>query len=310
VTEKCEPLQYSFRPVLKCDMCKAGPEHFSVMGMRLNRSQGLNPRALAGIAVGVRKCRNCGLIFADPQPLPLDFAAHYGEPDAYWGESYFEADPSYFAKEIAEAKALITGGDKPRALDIGAGIGKAMQALAAAGFDTWGIEPSAAFHQIALKRGIDADRLQCAGVEQADFAAESFDFITFGAVLEHLTEPSASIERALHWLKPGGIVQIEVPSSKRLIPKLVNLYFRLIGTTYVTNISPMHAPFHLFEFGLESFQLNGARLGYEVAQHRFEVCEIAHFPRIVHPPLRWLMSRTDTGMQLTVYLRKNASSRV
>jgi len=72
----------------------------------------------------------------------------------------------------------------------------------------------------------------------------------------------------------------------------------------VTNISPMHSPFHYFEFGLRPFELHGQRAGYEVARHDYGVGEVLHFPKIMHAPLRWYMARTDTGMQLTVYLRK------
>ena len=32
------------------------------------------------------------------------------------------------------------------------------------------------------------------------------------------------------------------------------------GTNYVTNISPMHSPFHLYEFGLKSFEELGKKI--------------------------------------------------
>lgn len=298
---------YKFHPSHACNMCGAGPEHLHVLGMRLNKSQGLRPRSLTGIAVGVRQCGVCGLIFADPQPEPERFEDHYGDSEEYWHEDYFREDPDYFAAEIADAKSLIGGKERPRALDIGAGIGKAMRSLAEAGFDTVGIEPSEAFRQLALKRGIDADRLKLAGVESASFEPDSFDFITFGAVLEHLASPSDALRRVLGWLRPAGIIQAEVPSSKWLLSRLTNLYFRARGTNYVTNISPMHSPYHLFEFDLRSFELHGRRFGYEIALHRYSVCDIMHFPTFMHPLLRWYMARTNTGMQLTVYLRKLGS---
>ena len=299
--------QYRFCSVAACNMCKAGPERFTTLGMRLNRSQGHNPRGLTGIAVGVRQCTNCGLIFADPQPSPMNIGDHYGEAKDYWNQDYFEEDRTYFSEEIAEARSLLGPLEAPRALDIGAGIGKAMQALAAADFDVHGIEPAEDFRAVAIRRGLPAERIQHDGVENASFEPESFDFITFGAVLEHLADPAGSLERAIGWLKPRGIIQLEVPSSKWLISRLVNLYFRMIGTTYVTNISPMHPPFHLFEFGLRSFELHGQLAGYEIAAHRFSVCSIIHFPRPMHPLLRWYMERSDTGMQLTVYLRKRTA---
>lgn len=305
---KPSPTTYTFSSTERCSMCGAGREQLHVLGMRLNRSQGLRPKELTGIAVGVRQCGVCGLIFADPQPEPARFEDHYGDFSELWHEDYFKPDPSYFSTEIAEAKSLLPGNGGWKALDIGAGIGKAMGALSAAGFDAYGIEPSEQFRAIALKRGVDPARLVLAGVEDASFEAESFDFVTFGAVLEHLASPAMALSSALRWLKPGGIIQAEVPSSRWLISKLSNLYFRLRGTNYVTNLSPMHSPYHLFEFNLRSFELHGSRVGYDVALHRYSVCDIMHFPSFMHPLLLWYMMRTNSGMQLTVYLRKLPSS--
>jgi hypothetical protein len=53
--------------------------------MRLSASQGLTPRKAEGIAVPVKRCNDCGLIFSDPQPIPENLSDHYGvPPDEYW----------------------------------------------------------------------------------------------------------------------------------------------------------------------------------------------------------------------------------
>ena len=68
-------LTYNFYPVARCDMCGADAGNFRVMGLRLNHSQGVKPRRAAGIAVSVKKCRTCELVFADPQLTPDTFDA-------------------------------------------------------------------------------------------------------------------------------------------------------------------------------------------------------------------------------------------
>ena len=287
-------ITYTFVPVTHCDMC--GGTDFRMLGMRLNRSQGRRPREADGIAVSVKQCRACDLIFADPRPEPKSLADHYGmPPEDYWTADVFDRGADYFANEIATAKRLIDFQSGMSALDVGAGLGKAMLSLDAAGFDTWGLEPSEPFHQRLIQR-VDPSRVFMTTLEEADFPPDSFDFITFGAVLEHLNSPSAALDRALSWLRPGGILQAEVPNAHHFVSRIINAYFRLRGTNYVTHISPMHPPFHLYEFSLRSF----AR--YKVAGHKFMVCEIMNLPRLLHPPLRWWMERTNTGMQLTVYI--------
>jgi SAM-dependent methyltransferase len=297
-------MRYAFNPVAACDMC--GSTNFAMLGMRLNTSQGLRPRRAAGISVPIKRCRTCGLIFADPQPVPDDLSDHYGlPPEDYWAGDAFTWTPDYFANEIAAAKSLLSFSPAMTALDVGVGLGKAMKSLAAAGFDAWGIEPSSAFRDKAISgMELDADRVQLAAVETAEFPDAHFDFITFGAVLEHLYSPSHALERALSWLKPGGIIQAEVPSSKWMVAKFVNAWFQMAGTNYVTHLSPMHPPYHLFEFGLRSFELNGHLLGYSVARHDYMTCQVLHLP--VKALFRRIMDATDTGMQLTVYLQKVA----
>jgi SAM-dependent methyltransferase len=300
-------MRYDFRPVAGCDMC--GSRRFTMLGMRLNASQGRSPGSAPGIAVSVKQCE-CGLIFADPQPVPDNLAAHYGmPPEDYWKPERFAWTPAYFANEIETAKRLLDFAPGMKALDVGVGVGLAMTSLNRAGFDSWGIEPSEPFREKAIAMlGLDPGRIQLAPMEKADLPSASFDFITFGAVLEHLYSPSLALERALHWLRPGGIIQLEVPSADHFVARLINLFFRLRGTNFVTHLSPMHPPFHLYEFTLETFRRNAARLGYEIAHHDYRVCTIFHLPKMLHPVLRWWMDRTDTGMQLTVYLRKSLSN--
>jgi SAM-dependent methyltransferase len=278
--------------------------------MRLNRSQGSAPKQHYGIAVGVQQCGRCGLIFANPLPIPESLTDHYAlSPEDYWMPEYFELDSSYFAEEIATAKRLLGFRPGMAALDVGAGMGKAMKALQAAGFDTFGIEPSPTFREAAVSRmGIAPEKLSSDTMETAQLEPR-FDFITFGAVLEHLYHPAEAIERALRWLKPGGIIQIEVPSSSHLLARMLNLYFKLRGTNYVTHISPMHPPFHLYEFGLRSFEEHGRKAGYAIAEHRFHQNDVLFVPvpRPLHRPLSWWMKRTKSGMQLTVWLRAAAA---
>jgi 2-polyprenyl-3-methyl-5-hydroxy-6-metoxy-1,4-benzoquinol methylase len=276
------------------------------MGQRLNQTQGLRPKKKAGISVSVKKCNNCHLVYASPQPVPFDIQDHYGiPPETYWSAAYFNWTEAYFAPQVRDLKKLMKIEPGMRALDVGAGIGKGMLSLEHAGFDTYGFEPSQPFYDRAItKMKINPSRLKLGMIEQVEYPQNHFDFITFGAVLEHLYHPAASIEKAIGWLKPGGIIHAEIPSSRWLIARMINFYYRLVGTNYVTNTSPMHEPFHLYEFELRSFQKLGERIGFIVASHEYMVCTIRNVPKILHPVFRKYMEITDTGLQLTVWLRK------
>lgn len=297
---------YKFVQQDECNMCGNPTGSAKVLGMRLNQSQGSDPRGKTGIGVTICKCARRGLNFAQPLPIPKSIADHYGvPPESYWKDSYFEIDPNYFQKQIADAKRLLDFRPGMRALDVGAGVGKAMIALEAAGFEVRGIEPSEDFRKRAIERmGIPGDRIALASIEDAEFPPNHFDFITFGAVMEHLYDPAGAIERSMQWLKPGGVIQIEVPSSDHLMPAFLNAYYRLRGTNYVTNLSPMHSPFHLYEFSIRSFQEHARKHGYEIAYSYIDVATVRHVPSPLKPILRYWMEKTNKGQQLTVWLRK------
>lgn len=299
------PKRYSFAEIKACNFCGSPPEQHKVLGKRMNRSQGREPWKKTGISTTVVRCRNCGLHFTNPLPIPFELSDHYGiPPENYWKPEYFQSDEHYFEGEISRLKTLMSIEPGMKALDIGAGLGKAMIALNKAGFDTFGIEPSLPFYERAIsKMGIRPDRLSLGKAEDLPYAQNSFDFVTFGAVLEHLYDPAEAIRKALHCMKPGAILHIEVPSSRWLIGKLMNLYYRLRGSDYVGNLSPMHEPFHLYEFSLDTFLKQGKRMGYELVLHEYYVCQ-TYLPGFVGNLAAALMRLSNTGMQLCVWLKK------
>ncbi|MBL0153089.1 MAG: class I SAM-dependent methyltransferase [Chitinophagaceae bacterium] len=300
--------KYIFEHNEYCEMCGDKTENHKILGQRLNQSQGFRPKKKTGITVSVKKCRNCGLLYSYPMPIPFSIQDHYGiDPEEYsWKEDYYVDDPDYYSTQINTVKKLLpeksTG---MKALDVGAGLGKALKAMQRAGFDVFGIEPSPNFRTRAIEwLKIPEDQIRLATAEEAVFPDNHFDFITYGAVYEHLYHPAAVLERSVKWLKPGGIIHIEVPNAENLVGKLINRYYRLRGTNYVTSLSPMHAPFHLYEYTVKSFEEVCKKLNLELVEKKFDVCSIFHFPGIMKPFMRKYMEWTNTGMQLTVYLRK------
>lgn len=288
-------------------MCGRPSSEGKVLGKRLNQSQGKNPRTKLGVATTVVRCGHCDLIYSNPMPVPESIQDHYGvPPEDYWKNgNYFVMDEGHYGTEIARLKRLISIRPGARSLDVGAGIGKVMIALSRAGFDAFGIEASKPFYEKAITMmGIRPERLRLTSIENADFEEASFEYISFGAVLEHFQDPSGSIKKALGWLKPGGIIHIEVPSSNWLVSRLANLYYRLIGTDYVANICPMHIPYHLYEFGLKSFQYHSEASGYEIAAFTYYVTDTHLLPNWLGVFIIPLMKHTNTGSMLDVWLRK------
>ncbi|MBL7843756.1 MAG: class I SAM-dependent methyltransferase [Cyclobacteriaceae bacterium] len=296
-------ITYRFVYADRCNMC--GRTDFNVLGKRLNQHQGRNPKQKIGITTTVVQCRACGLIFANPLPIPQRIADHYEVPvDLYFGEQLKEIPETYFQHEINTFKAIYPARASMRGLDIGTGLGGVMKALIRNDVDAYGLEPSKSFYEYALTRGFPSDRLFNQSLEEASFPDSFFDLILFSAVFEHLYDPNQALVTALRWLKPGGLVYIGVPSNRIFVQLLANLFYRLRGMDYVSNISPMHAPFHLYEFGKETFEKNAQLNNYSIAQVDFWTTHDYVFAK-PNPVIKIITKLTRTDMNMILWLRKN-----
>jgi SAM-dependent methyltransferase len=296
-------MSYTFLWSDVCNMCGASTLDAVTLGRRLNGHQGIRPARKRGVTVSIQRCRACGLVFPNPMPVPAALAQHYEvPPEEYWTGGQLAQSASAAEYQAHEFLARWSGERRrPKALDVGAGTGRMMLAFQNSGFDTWGIEPSQHFRAQALDQRIPAERLLPAPIESAELPAEGFDFINMSAVMEHLVEPAGALARALGWLAPGGLIRVEVPSSDWLIARLLNLVYRLQGLDFVTNTSPMHPPFHLYEFTRQCFVTHGERAGYRVADSRVFTGD-TFVPRAVQRAARRLMAATDSGMVLELWL--------
>jgi len=122
-----------------------------------------------------------------------------------------------------------------RLLDAGAGRGRFVAAARAAGYDAFGIEPSA--------RG-PVQHVERAGIEDARIEPGSVDVVTLWHVLEHLDDPAAALDRVASWLRPRGGLLIGVPN-------LASLQARIGGERWYHLDVPRHR-MHYTPAGLEA----------------------------------------------------------
>ncbi len=180
------------------------------------------PRHMRPRVAFLTGCRDCGLVFWNPLPTRerLDeFYSHRGE----WAAEH--ADRSALLTSLhrrREARKRTKKVERPRkrdvlftamqtyapvltppaaakALDIGCGDGKFLDALQDLGWDTYGIEPSS---DVAFLRH---QRLHAPPQDA------TFDFAILHHVLEHVTDPLPLLQSAAGALREGGALFISVP---------------------------------------------------------------------------------------------------
>jgi len=297
---------YNFVNKKKCNFCNSSKEKHKLIGYRLSKSQGLiTNKRNKDFVTKIYKCSDCKLIFCNPQPEPIDEFLRYEKLE--FKQMTTLQDKNLFEKELNIVKNFFKKEIKnKKSLEIGSGLGLILNKLHQNGYEVHGIEPTKNFYEksILLHPHLKTN-IYNNSIEKADFKKLYFDLITLTSVLEHLYDPNEALKKSLRWLRKGGLIHIEVPHSNWLISKLINIIKKLFFQKYVTNLSPMHLPFHYYEFSLDSFILNGKINGYKVKEYYIRESEIDFkIPKFIKYILIYLMKKTKSGKQLIVFLEK------
>jgi SAM-dependent methyltransferase len=169
-----------------------------------------------------------------------------------------------------EPLALVRAGGLARGarvLDAGAGGGRVVEELRAAGFDASGIDPAP--RSAAVSRGTIEEH------EDAGVGA-----VVLWHVLEHLDEPAAALERAAGWLAPGGAIAAGVPN-------VASLQARIAGPAWFHLDLPRHRT-HFTPRGLDALLgragLRATRVRHLVVEHNFHGMWFALLARLGMTP--------------------------
>jgi len=96
-----------------------------------------------------------------------------------------------------------------RVLEVGAGDGKLVAAMRAAGIEARGIDPSPAACAAAAALGVEVAN---AGVDEAEVEPGSEDAVVLWHALEHLDDPAGALARIRSWTRPAGAIVVAVPN--------------------------------------------------------------------------------------------------
>ena len=204
------------------------------------------------------RCERCGSAVTLGPPPP---------PAVYEGGTYSSAHGA-LAPLLAPLRALAdrdrmrfvsgipAGG---RVLEVGAGDGKFVARMRAAGLDAWGIEPSPAAGEAAHELGIE---VECVGVDDAAVEPASQDGVVLWHSLEHFDDPESALRRIRHWLRPAARLVVAVPD-------LASVQARIGGDRWFHQDVPRHRT-HFTPTGLAALL---ERTGFAVDRTRHLLVE-------------------------------------
>jgi SAM-dependent methyltransferase len=185
------------------------------------------------------RCAGCGAATTDPWPTDEELAVAYGEwyRPASGHRFTFVGDALLRRTRAALARRIDAIAPPGRVLDVGAGEGVLVDALARRGRQAVGLE-----------RGDEP-----LGRLGGEFAA-----VVLWHSLEHLPEPGAAIRQAARLLRPGGVLAVAVPNTD-------SLQARAFGDRWL-HLDP---PRHLVHLSARTLKagLRGAGLTIERESH-------------------------------------------
>lgn len=164
----------------------------------------------------LRRCDECRSLWLDPRPHPDDLHLAYrsyythGEavPDAGNLKRILTTLPSH-RDDRAGAAAWLGTTPPGRALDVGCGDGRTMDALRAVGWDVIGLDPDPDAVAACRARGLDAR----VGMIDAADGLGRFDAVVALHVIEHVDEPGRLLAAARASLRPGGHLVVVTPNA-------------------------------------------------------------------------------------------------
>jgi 2-polyprenyl-3-methyl-5-hydroxy-6-metoxy-1,4-benzoquinol methylase len=169
------------------------------------------------------QCAGCGLARTDPVLDPDQLGAYYAP--TYYGS--FQAKFNGIVERMVHmaaagrARSVMRGlgarTDGPiRVLDIGCGRGVFLRQLHRLGAECYGSEIST----FALPEDSDGICFLKGRVEDLDLPDDHFDVVSLWHVLEHTTDPAATLAEVSRIVRPGGLAIIAVPNFGSLQRRL------------------------------------------------------------------------------------------
>lgn len=206
------------------------------------------------------RCRDCGLIQQNPQPLPGAVLRRYGEEYlAYEVARQFDyrdlellalSDLRFEERTAPLVAAARKEGRAPSILDVGCATGALLAHFRETGWLATGVEACA--ESAAYGRGHFGLDIRSSTLEEAELPASGFDVIHASHLIEHLNDPAGFLARARGLLRPGGLLFLTTPNAD-------GFQARLLGSAWRSAIND-----HLYLFSARTLTSMLERGGFDV----------------------------------------------
>lgn len=182
------------------------------------RFEAVSEKDRHGAALVTVLCLGCGMLRNDPVPSAEDLSTFYRTVyrERYKGAARPRRRQVWRNLERLQSH-FVTYADiykrKGDWLDLGSGSGEFTYLSNRIGARMTAVEPHRGY--AAYCRETLGLTVQNVTLEECQFAGPTFDLIRLSHVLEHMRDPVSALRQLAGWLRPGGVLYIEVPDIER-----------------------------------------------------------------------------------------------
>ena len=206
------------------------------------------------------RCRACGLIQQNPQPLASAVLRRYGKDylDYEMARQFDYRDLELLAladlrfDERVGPLVEVAGreGRAPAILDVGCATGALLAHFREMGWQAIGVEACAESAAYGRERfGLD---IRPTTLEKAGLGASRFDVVHASHLIEHLNDPAGFLSELRGLLRPGGLLFLTTPNAD-------GFQARLLGKAWRSAIND-----HLYLFSARTLRSMLERSGFRV----------------------------------------------
>jgi SAM-dependent methyltransferase len=198
---------------------------------------------ITGQEFSVRRCTVCGLARTDPEPVSMD--RYYPARYRRYGAATRNVLRALYRLRV---RGWLPHLPRPgRALEVGCGDGWMLGALRAHGWRVVGSERTADGARVAA----EANRIPMFVGDLHALAEFRFSLVILFQVLEHLSDPMATLKAAAGLLQDGGVLVVAVPNAASWQARTFGrFWFHLDVPRHLLHFSPGALQRALHESGL------------------------------------------------------------
>ena len=238
------------------------------------------------------RCSNCGHIFLNCSLTPSQLGELYTN---YYPRKAFDLAQFQPHAEESGLGAWFNGLDSSafrrvpknvRILDVGCGFGQSLGYHTARGCEVYGVEADENIRRVANKFGF---KVQVGLFDDSLYEAKFFDYVTMDQVIEHVSDPVATLRGIARILKSGGTAILSTPNANGWGAKL-------FGRRWIN----WHTPYHMQFFSRHSIQLAAEQAGLVVTDIKtitnsewllYQWIHLATYPNPGEASLFWMHNR-------------------